>query len=270
MRSRHVSRAMRGNRAHSASSTVVHSPRAKCTVLAGTPSRESRGELGRIRSWERNFVCVSMRAFPRSAAMPQILVDNLEKRFRVAARDPGMWGAVRGLVRRRYREVIALHGVSFGIEARRDRRLHRSERRRQVDHDQDPVRHPHPLGRSLYRQRTGAVARSHRARCAHRRGVRSTHAAVVGPAGGRVVRSAARHLSRCAEALRTRARGTGRAAESRTVARRAGASAQPRPAHALRSRGVAAARTGHRVPRRADHRSGRGVETRDPRLRRGV
>ena len=40
-----------------------------------------------------------------------------EKRFRVAARDPGMWGAVRGLVRRRYREVIALHGVSFGIEA---------------------------------------------------------------------------------------------------------------------------------------------------------
>ncbi len=49
--------------------------------------------------------------------MPQILVDNLEKRFRVAARDPGMWGAVRGLVRRRYREVVALHGVSFGIEA---------------------------------------------------------------------------------------------------------------------------------------------------------
>jgi ABC-2 type transport system ATP-binding protein len=48
--------------------------------------------------------------------MPQILVDNLEKRFRVAVRDPGMWGAVRGLVRRRYREVVALHGVSFGIE----------------------------------------------------------------------------------------------------------------------------------------------------------
>jgi len=40
--------------------------------------------------------------------MPQILVDNLEKRFRVAARDPGMWGAVRGLVRRRYREVVVL------------------------------------------------------------------------------------------------------------------------------------------------------------------
>ena len=48
--------------------------------------------------------------------MPQILVENLEKRFRVAARDPGVWGAVRGLVARRHREVVALHGVSFGIE----------------------------------------------------------------------------------------------------------------------------------------------------------
>jgi len=49
--------------------------------------------------------------------MSQILVDNLEKRFYVAERDPGMWGAVRGLVRRRRREIRALHGVSFSIEA---------------------------------------------------------------------------------------------------------------------------------------------------------
>jgi ABC-2 type transport system ATP-binding protein len=48
--------------------------------------------------------------------MPQILVDNLEKRFRVAERTPGMLGAVAGLFRRRYREVAALHGVSFAIE----------------------------------------------------------------------------------------------------------------------------------------------------------
>jgi ABC-2 type transport system ATP-binding protein len=49
--------------------------------------------------------------------MAQILVDNLEKRFYVAERDPGMWGAVRGLVSRRRREIRALHGVSFSIEA---------------------------------------------------------------------------------------------------------------------------------------------------------
>jgi ABC-2 type transport system ATP-binding protein len=57
-----------------------------------------------------------MRAPDGCAAMPQILVEDLEKRFRVAARDPGMWGAVRGLVHRRYRDVIALRDVSFAIE----------------------------------------------------------------------------------------------------------------------------------------------------------
>ena len=48
--------------------------------------------------------------------MPQIVVDHLEKRFRVAERRPGLWGAVKGLARRRYRDVQALHGVSFTIE----------------------------------------------------------------------------------------------------------------------------------------------------------
>jgi viologen exporter family transport system ATP-binding protein len=48
--------------------------------------------------------------------MPQILVENLEKRFRVAVRAPGVWGALSGLVRRSYRDVMALHGVSFAIE----------------------------------------------------------------------------------------------------------------------------------------------------------
>ena len=49
--------------------------------------------------------------------MPQIVVDNLEKRFRIAERRPGLLGAFSSLVRRRYREVAALHGVSFTIEA---------------------------------------------------------------------------------------------------------------------------------------------------------
>ncbi len=49
--------------------------------------------------------------------MSQILVDNLEKRFRVAVRDPGVWGSVRGLLVRRHREVVALRDVSFAIDA---------------------------------------------------------------------------------------------------------------------------------------------------------
>jgi ABC-2 type transport system ATP-binding protein len=48
--------------------------------------------------------------------MPQILVDGLSKRFRVAVRDPGMAGALRGLLRRRTREILALDGVSFSLE----------------------------------------------------------------------------------------------------------------------------------------------------------
>jgi ABC-2 type transport system ATP-binding protein len=48
--------------------------------------------------------------------MPQILVDGLSKRFRVAVRDPGIAGALRGLVRRRMRDILALDHVSFALE----------------------------------------------------------------------------------------------------------------------------------------------------------
>lgn len=48
--------------------------------------------------------------------MPQILVQDLAKTYRVAERDPGLVGAVRGLVRRRHRTVEALQGVSFSLE----------------------------------------------------------------------------------------------------------------------------------------------------------
>lgn len=48
--------------------------------------------------------------------MPQILVQDLAKTFRVAEREPGALGAVRGLLRRRHRLVEALKGVSFELE----------------------------------------------------------------------------------------------------------------------------------------------------------
>src|SRR5437899_3641968 len=49
--------------------------------------------------------------------MPQILVEALAKTYRVAERAPGLAGAVRGLVRRRWREIHALADVSFSLEA---------------------------------------------------------------------------------------------------------------------------------------------------------
>src|SRR4029453_7617321 len=49
--------------------------------------------------------------------MPQILVEALAKTYRVAERAPGLPGPIRGLVRRRWREVHALADVSFSLEA---------------------------------------------------------------------------------------------------------------------------------------------------------
>jgi ABC-2 type transport system ATP-binding protein len=47
---------------------------------------------------------------------PQIVAQELVKTFQVAERAPGLWGALRGVVRRRHRTVRALDGVSFSIQ----------------------------------------------------------------------------------------------------------------------------------------------------------
>jgi ABC-2 type transport system ATP-binding protein len=52
-----------------------------------------------------------------SAAMPQIVVEDLVKTFHVSERTAGVWGAVRGLVRRKHRAVRALDGISFTLDA---------------------------------------------------------------------------------------------------------------------------------------------------------
>jgi ABC-2 type transport system ATP-binding protein len=49
--------------------------------------------------------------------MNQIIVEGLCKTFRVAERSAGLWGAVRGVVARRHREVRALDDVSFTLGA---------------------------------------------------------------------------------------------------------------------------------------------------------
>ena len=48
--------------------------------------------------------------------MPLLTVHDLVKTFRVPERQPGTWGAIKGLVARRYRTVRALDGVSFSVE----------------------------------------------------------------------------------------------------------------------------------------------------------
>ncbi len=48
--------------------------------------------------------------------MPQIVVENLRKSFKVAERKPGMLGAIIGLAQRKYRTVTALDGISFSLD----------------------------------------------------------------------------------------------------------------------------------------------------------
>jgi ABC-2 type transport system ATP-binding protein len=48
--------------------------------------------------------------------MPQIIVENLVKTFRVSERAAGLWGALRGVVYRKHRTVGALDGVSFALD----------------------------------------------------------------------------------------------------------------------------------------------------------
>lgn len=48
--------------------------------------------------------------------MSQVVVRDRVKTYRIAEREPGLWGAVRGLLRRHHREVHALAGVSFQLE----------------------------------------------------------------------------------------------------------------------------------------------------------
>jgi ABC-2 type transport system ATP-binding protein len=48
--------------------------------------------------------------------MPQIIVENLVKTFRVAERRAGLGGALWGVLHRRHRTVRALDGISFSVE----------------------------------------------------------------------------------------------------------------------------------------------------------
>ena len=48
--------------------------------------------------------------------MSHIVVENLIKTFQIAERRPGVWGALRGVVHRKYRQISALDGISFSIE----------------------------------------------------------------------------------------------------------------------------------------------------------
>jgi len=46
-----------------------------------------------------------------------IVIENLKKSFKIAERNPGLWGAFKGVIHRRYRTVQALNAISFTVAA---------------------------------------------------------------------------------------------------------------------------------------------------------
>ena len=194
--------------------------------------------------------------------MPAIEVENLTKRFQVAERDPGAWGALRGLVRRRTRDVRALDGVSFRIEP--GELVGYIGPNGAGKSTTVKVLVGHPRARRRARARCSAACRGSERIAhvgAHRRGLRPAHAALVGPAGDRVASSCCatstacrrrdyrRSLRRAGRAARPRRRCSTRRCASSAWASACAATWPPSLLHA----------PAHPLPRRADHRAGRGL-----------
>ena len=133
-------------------------------------------------------------------------------------------------------QVRAVDGVSLSHRARRDGRLHRAERRRQVDDDQDADRHPRPVVRIGPGRRPRSEPRAGGGGSADRRRVRPAHPALVGPAARGLVLVAAPRLPGSGRAIRRQPRRVPRAARTRRAAPDPGAAAVARPAHARRAR----------------------------------
>src|SRR5919199_857241 len=53
---------------------------------------------------------------PPGAEQPIIQAEGLSKTYRVFQKTPGLWGSLRGLFRRQYKEVRAVEDVGFTIE----------------------------------------------------------------------------------------------------------------------------------------------------------
>ena len=45
--------------------------------------------------------------------MPQIIVENLQKTFKVARRQPGLWNSLKSVAHREYKKIAALREFHF-------------------------------------------------------------------------------------------------------------------------------------------------------------
>lgn len=72
---------------------------------------QSGAPLPHRRGWR--LIDSGVRTGPQN--QPLIRVEDLRKSFRIAQREPGLAGALKGVLRPRYRTVHALEGISFSL-----------------------------------------------------------------------------------------------------------------------------------------------------------
>ncbi len=199
--------------------------------------------------------------------MPIIETRDLRKVFRSVKRTPGALGALKTLFSRETVERVAVEGITMSLGGGRTRRLHRAERRGQIDDDQDAHRDPRPDLRERRRRGDRPVGRAQAQRAQHRRRVRAAKPALLGPPARGVVRTAARDLQHSPGPLPQEPGGFHGAARDGRLPADAGAAALARATDARRLRGRDAARSADRLPRRADDRARRRRQGGDPHVR---
>ncbi len=72
--------------------------------------------LGRGGNFASGVAQFLERVYERATTMSMIEADGLTKTYRTYRKEPGLWGAVKGLGKRQYDEVRAVDGASFKIE----------------------------------------------------------------------------------------------------------------------------------------------------------
>src|SRR5262249_31008135 len=95
----------------SARSPTTAPPRPGCGT-ASTRSRSPSPTRATLSAWPTR----PPRSSRTGRAMPIIEAEGLTKTYRVFQKQPGLWGAVRGLLHRTHKEVQAVADVSFAIE----------------------------------------------------------------------------------------------------------------------------------------------------------
>ena len=210
-----------------------------------------------------------VRSGESTVILPIIETRDLRKVFRTPQAHAGRPRRAALAFLHEYEERVAVDDVTLSLEAGRAGRLHRPERRRQIDDDQDAHRHPgSDLGRGS-RRGTRAVE-------APARRTRATSASSSGSASQlywdlplvesfELLRAIYGVPARPVPAQPGRVR---RDSRDGRIHAHAGSPAFARPAHARRLRGRDAARSADRLSRRTDDRARRRREGSDPRVHR--